>query len=247
MESDKQLVLPERAAPEAIQPVTPMQMVQIAVQQGASIDTIERLAKLQNEMVEREEVRAFNDAMMKCQAALRRIGADKANKQTNSRYASYAKLDSILRPIYTKYGFALSFDTGEIALSDYVLVVCYVSHNGGHTRTYKINMPADGKGAKGGDVMTKTHATGSAVMYGRRYLLNMIFNTSIGETDDDGNAASMAGDELGDLLEIIGNSSTIGELQAAYDEAKKVALKAKDGGAMNRIVAAKDARKKELQ
>jgi ERF superfamily protein len=51
-------------------------------------------------------------------------------------------------------------------------------------------MPADGKGAKGGDVMTKTHATGSALTYGRRYLLALIFNLAIGELqDDDGNAA----------------------------------------------------------
>ena len=48
--------------------------------------------------------------------------------------------------------------------------------------------PADGKGAKGGDVMTKTHATGAGVTYGRRYLLGMIFNLVIGE-DDDGNRA----------------------------------------------------------
>ena len=52
-------------------------------------------------------------------------------------------------------------------------------------------MPADGKGAKGGDVMTKTHATGSATSYGMRYLLKMIFNVAVGtEKDDDGNAAS---------------------------------------------------------
>ena len=49
-------------------------------------------------------------------------------------------------------------------------------------------MPADGKGAKGGDVMTKTHATGSAMTYGQRYLVKMIFNIAVG-ADDDGRAA----------------------------------------------------------
>jgi len=52
-------------------------------------------------------------------------------------------------------------------------------------------MPADGKGAKGGDVMTKTHAAGSAMSYGMRYLLKMIFNVAIGENDDDGNGADI--------------------------------------------------------
>ena len=32
-----------------------------------------------------------------------------------------------------------------------------------------------------------THATGSAVSYGQRYLLKMIFNVAVGEDDRDGN------------------------------------------------------------
>jgi hypothetical protein len=52
-------------------------------------------------------------------------------------------------------------------------------------------MPSDGKGAKGNDVMTRTHAAGSAMSYGMRYLLKAIFNIAIGE-DDDGNAAGRA-------------------------------------------------------
>jgi hypothetical protein len=56
-------------------------------------------------------------------------------------------------------------------------------------RRYHVDMPADGKGAKGGDVMTKTHATASALTYAKRYLLLQIFALAIGESDDDGNAA----------------------------------------------------------
>jgi hypothetical protein len=63
-------------------------------------------------------------------------------------------------------------------------------HLGGHVKPYQVDMPADGKGAKGGDVMTKTHATGSALSYGMRYLLKLIFNVAVGEDDDDGNHAS---------------------------------------------------------
>jgi hypothetical protein len=43
---------------------------------------------------------------------------------------------------------------------------------------------------KGGDVITKTHAVGSAMTYGRRCVLRMIFNVAIGE-DDDGNCANI--------------------------------------------------------
>jgi hypothetical protein len=50
---------------------------------------------------------------------------------------------------------------------------------------HRIDMPADGKGAKGGDVMTKTHAMGAAASYGQRYLLKLIFNIAVVVSFDD--------------------------------------------------------------
>ncbi len=67
-------------------------------------------------------------------------------------------------------------------------MLCYVAR-GGYTRTYKKDVASDGKGAKGNDVMTKTHASGAAGSYGMRYLLRMIFNIAVGEGDTDGNDA----------------------------------------------------------
>ena len=95
-------------------------------------------------------------------------------------------------PVYTTHNFALSFNTGKADDPDSILVVCNVTH-GRHSKRYQIPMPADGKGARGNDVMTQTHATGSAVSYGMRYLLRMIFNISVGEHDDDGNLAGNRG------------------------------------------------------
>lgn len=153
------------------------------------INKLERLIALQEKAQERGAEQAFNAAMSDAQGEMTSVAVDSNNPQTKSRYASYFALDKALRPIYSKHGFALSFGTGEIPQESYVRVLCYASHRGGFTRTYHIDMPADGKGAKGGDVMTKTHATGSAMSYGQRYLLKMIFNISVG-SDDDGNAAS---------------------------------------------------------
>jgi hypothetical protein len=95
--------------------------------------------------------------------------------------------DRALRPIYTKHGFSLSFDTADGAPADHVRVVCRSRTATATSEPPHLDMPADGKGAKGGDVMTKTHAIGAAVTYGKRYLLGMIFNIAVGE-DDDGNA-----------------------------------------------------------
>ena len=154
---------------------------------NVDIDKMERLLEMQERIVARQSESDFNAAMSACQAEMGRISADANNPQTRSKYASYGKLDSVLRPIYTRHGLALSFDEAESPKPEHVRVLCHVTHRGGHKRTYQKDMPADGKGAKGGDVMTKTHAVGAAMSYGMRYLLKGIFNVAIGEEDRDGN------------------------------------------------------------
>lgn len=154
---------------------------------SVDVDKLERLIAMHERVQARNAEGAFNTAMSLAQTALGRVAADSDNSQTHSRYASYAALDKVIRPVYTSHGFALSFDTADGAPEGCVRVQCYVTHSGGHSRTYRADMPADGKGAKGGDVMTKTHAFGAATQYGMRYLLKMIFNVAIGEADTDGN------------------------------------------------------------
>jgi hypothetical protein len=156
------------------------------------IDKMERLIALQQQVSAREAELAFNQAMNAAQAEMRPISANASNPQTRSRYATFDKLDRALRPIYTHHGFSLSFDEGDSPKPEHVRVLCYVAHNAGHTRTYHRDMPADGKGAKGGDVMTKTHAAGAAGSYGARYLLKGIWNVAVGEDDNDGNEVAAA-------------------------------------------------------
>lgn len=151
------------------------------------IGKMERLMQMHQQIQAQKALEAFSAAMSAAQAEMAPISTDALNPQTKSRYASYAQLDRALRPIYTKHGFALSFNEGETDKPAHVRVLCRVSHSAGHVEPYKKDMPADGKGAKGGDVMTLTHATGAAQSYGMRYLLKGIFNVAVGEEDKDGN------------------------------------------------------------
>ena len=173
---------------------------------NTDVGKLERLMGLYERITDRNAKMAFNNAMTEVQADTAQVRANASNPQTKSRYATYAALDSVLRPTYTTHGFSISYDTGDGAPENYVRVLAYVSHRDGFSKTYKADMPADGKGAKGGDVMTKTHAAGSAMSYGMRYLLKMIFNIAIGEGDDDGNAAGegdrISEDELKQLQEL---------------------------------------------
>lgn len=160
-----------------------------ALNPDVDIEKMERLLNMQERIIDKQAKQEFNIAMSEAQSKMGQVSTDATNPQTKSKYASYSALDKALRPIYTAHGFALSFDGGDSPQEKYVRVRCEVSHKGGFSKNHHVDMPADGKGAKGGDVMTLTHAAGAAFTYGQRYLLKLIFNVAIGENDDDGNSA----------------------------------------------------------
>jgi len=202
--------LPAHMEPQATQ-LTPIQMAYQLIHAGHDLASVKEMIAFGKELEADAAEKAFNEAMAAAQKEMGPVATNMANAQTQSRYADYAQLDRALRPIYTRHGFALSFNDGEGAPDGWVRIVCHVT-NSGHTRTYHKDMPADGKGAKGNDVMTKTHAVGAAQSYAMRYLLRMIFNVAVGESDNDGNKpvetiTDEQRNDLIDLMEKVGFSS----------------------------------------
>lgn len=166
-------------------------IIRAATNPSIDVEKMERLMAMHGRLSTQRAKLAFDDAMASAQAEMTPVRANAENPQTKSEYADYAALDRALRPIYSAHGFSLSFDTyrDESVPENAIGVLCHVAHRGGFERDYRVPMPADGKGAKGGEVMTKTHAMGAAFTYGQRYLLKLIFNMAV-STDDDGNLAS---------------------------------------------------------
>lgn len=185
--------MPEPAAPSMFE------LIMRAVKDPACDPTkMAQLLELSRQVRADDAKAAYNASMIAAQDEMDPVRTDANNPQTRSRYATHAALDRAIRPIYSKHGFALSFDTGEGAPPDHMRVLVYVMHRDGHEKTHHMDMPADGKGAKGGDVMTKTHAAGSAFSYGKRYLEGGVFNIIISDRpEDDGNAAG-SGDKITD-------------------------------------------------
>lgn len=241
--------------PSEAMTLSPMNLLSVALQNNAAIDVIERLAALQEKIMLRDAEIQFNDALSRVQAEIKRVAPDLQNPQTSSRYASYAAIDRVIRPIYTREGMSLSFSHDDCPKPDHVRVLCYASL-GAFTRAYQMDMPTDGKGARGGDVMSKTHATAAADSYAKRYLVKDIFNIAIGENDTDGNLGAIASrmaytpmhpDRVRKLCFEIANASNINELRARYIAAGNEAKKANDRAALDGFIQAKDARKRELQ
>jgi hypothetical protein len=191
MTKGQEIVQHEAVPLPVAQPMNLLQaIIQAASDPNIDINKMERLMAMKKDMDATQAEAEFNQAVNACQIEMRPIAADAMNPQTRSRYATFGKIDAALRPIYTRHGISISFSTEDSPKEDHIRVVAYVSR-GSFTRQYRIDMPADGKGAKGNDVMTKTHAAGAAMSYASRYLLKGIFNVAVGEQDDDGNGGKI--------------------------------------------------------
>ena len=193
---------------------------------AVSVDKLERLLAMQERVMGKRAEDDFNASMLAAQGEMRPVSTDALNPHTSSRYATFAKLDKALRPIYSKNGFSLSFSEGDSAKADHIKVLCYVSHRGGHTRTYSKDVSTDASGPKGGAIMTKAQASGNAQSYGMRYLLKGIFNVAIGEDDDDGNMGAggpcIADEQAADLEALMQEVGIIGERRDRALKAWKV-------------------------
>lgn len=247
--AERQTQLPDTVVPAS----TFMEMIsRAAADPNTDVDKLERLMAMAERAKAKEAEQAFNVAMGDAQKEMKRIVADKENSQTHSKYVSYAALDRAIRPIYSRHGFALSFDTADGAPDQMVRVICHVLHRDGHSRDYRADIPCDGKGAKGSDVMTKTHAVGSAMSYGCRYLLKLIFNVAVGEDDDDGNGASgdtITAEQLAKIQEMMEQANADPEKFAKFMKVSALCdIRAKDfGNAMEALNHAISERQKKAK
>ncbi|GAB3054335.1 ERF family protein [Stenotrophomonas tumulicola] len=172
--------------------------LQAALQQALmlpeqGVERLERMWEMHKEMQDRDAAREYAAAMKRTQSRMPNIQKRGNNPQTKSAYALLEDINRAITPIYTEEGFSLSFGTVKSDLPDHVGIVCDVLHDGGHSRTYHYDAPIDNAGINGSLNKTLTHGRGSAISYGQRYLIKMIFNLTIGGEDDDGNGSSGGG------------------------------------------------------
>ena len=159
-----------------------------AASRDPSVDVakMRELLDIRREVIAEQARVAFSASMAACQSEMLPVFRDAENSQTRSRYARLESIDVAIRPVYTRHGFALSFDAPE-SNADGALVVCRVLHQGGHTERYSLRGALDTSGFKGASNKTDIQGLGSTISYLRRYLTMMIFNLSLTNEDNDGN------------------------------------------------------------
>jgi hypothetical protein len=247
----------ELAVQDKVQ-MQPMQMIQVAFQKALESGGADALAvadRILEQMAKQrdyEDREAFNAALRRVQDKLKPIAKDSVNPETHSRYASADSIDSQIESLLQQERMSLSFEPEAHPQPDMVRIVGILSL-GAYSKRYPLDMPADGKGAKGGGVMSRTHATGSAITYGKRYLKNMIFNLRFKEKDDDGNQAgggkpgAMDEKKFIEMRDDIENAPNKEELKRLYFLAIGAAQALGDGKAERAFVEAKDTRLKDLK
>ena len=127
----------------------------------------------------------FTD-MNAMQMELTQIIRDKPNPAFHSRYATETAIDAAARPIYTKYGFSITYGTAPATTPGNIMVTCTVAHRSGYHETHALEGPTT---PTPGSRTTGIQAVGSAVTYLKRTLIKMVLNlvTADDPEDNDGN------------------------------------------------------------
>ncbi len=169
------------AAPSTV--ATPAMLLQIAVQQGADLDKLERLMALQERYEASEARKAYNEAFSRFKAAAVRLVKNKQVTAGPLSGKTYAELHSVVNavtPELSANGLSASW---RITKDDreWIEVTCTLSHVLGHSESVSMGGPPDTGGAKNG-----IQARASTVSYLERYTLKAILGLS--EQDDDNDA-----------------------------------------------------------
>ena len=231
-----------------------------AVQQG-NLDALRELYAFQKEVKADRAREDYDAAFSEMQAELPVIEHTKRveffSKRLNKKvfkntYTPWEDIDAVIRPIYTKYGFSLSFeyeqpDNGPIEITA-------IFSRGGHSRQATVKLPPDMGGEK-----NASQGVASSLTFGKRYaagaVINFVTKGAGGESEDDdgeqsgrplsAHAARKTGTYEQIKAEMRARCSTVDELQAwwkviqcdqrflAWPKAWRITFKSEDPGGVD--------------
>ncbi len=181
MNEKQQSLVPTESKDVAIVPSEPARLLELAVKQGADVDTLERLAALYERFEQRQSeaalVKALNKFQGRCPIILKKNMVT-GKKGLKYKFASLTDIKSAIRPLLDELGLSVSFSVTD----DEKSVTCTVRHKDGSSETSQFPIRIDRE-----MYANDTQKMASAVTYARRYALTGALG--IDTTDDDGLAA----------------------------------------------------------
>lgn len=167
--------------------ITPLTMLNMAVEQGADIDKLSKLMDLQERWETNQARKAYVAALTAFKKNPAKITKNKSagfdhktgGGRTEYDYATLPQVVSAIAPELSKH--KLSHSWGVEQGDKGVSVTCTLTHQKGHSESVTLSAPVDTSGSK-----NPIQAIGSTVSYLERYSLLAITGLATEDMDDDG-------------------------------------------------------------
>lgn len=166
---------------QPIAAINPMQMVQMAVEQGADIDKLEKLMALQERWEANEARKAYFAAMadFKKNAPPLVKNAHVSYGTTNYDHATLDEVAGKIAAAMSPLGLSFKWATDQ-GDGGTIKVACVISHVMGHSESTPLQASADQSGGK-----NNIQAIGSTVSYLQRYTLLAATGLAVSGQDND--------------------------------------------------------------
>ena len=177
----------EEPQPANLPVVTPMSMIERAVERGADVAMIEKLMELEERHRANLGRRSFDQAISNAKAEIpairknRQVDFTTGKGRTSYKHEDMAEIARTVDPILSKNGLSYRYRTAQEGGT--VTVTCILSHRDGYCEETTLSSGIDQSGNK-----NHIQAVGSAATYLQRYTLKMALGLAATE-DDDGRAA----------------------------------------------------------
>lgn len=155
--------------------VTPMEMLNRALEQGADIGLLEKLMALQERWEANQAKKAFDAALAAAKGEIPTIVRN-AKGHNDKMYADFSAIAKAIDPILGTHGLSYRFRTQQ---ADRIVVTCILSHKDGHAEETTLAGPADTTGNK-----NAIQAIGSTLTYLQRYTLVQMLGLAAAADDD---------------------------------------------------------------
>lgn len=155
--------------------ITPMDMLNQAVERGASLEVIEKMMGLQERWEANQARKLFDEAVSNAKAEIPPIARNKAG-HNSKKYVDFSAIAKVVDPIITKHGLSYRFTTAQ---DDRIHVTCILSHRAGHFEKTTLAGPSDTTGNK-----NAIQAIGSTLTYLQRYSLVQMLGLAASDDDD---------------------------------------------------------------
>jgi len=191
--------------------ITPMSLVQMAVEQNADLDKLERLMVMQEKWEANEARKAYNKAIAKFRSECPTIEKNKEvdytgqKGRTHYKHADLAGALSQIQPLMSECGLSHSWKSTQS--EGLMTITCTITHVMGHSESTTMSGPYDPSGGK-----NSIQAIGSATTYLQRYSLFSILGLAAAENDDDGNGVDVLDTKA--VIELLESAKTLAELDS---------------------------------